>query len=128
MIRITLTLLLTVALTKNLPAGDGYEVSSKSGDKVVTYRVNFGGGKRFEQHTGFDPASKKFVYLSWTRGEPSPKPVSSIWDHKTGAIIDLYEFPNVKHPLPVIPSIDSMKACPMTGDKQFTHKRVLLYD
>ena len=74
MTRITLTLLLTVALTKNLPAGDGYEVSSKSGDKVVTYRVNFGGGKRFEQHTGFDPASKKFVYLSWTRGEPSPKP------------------------------------------------------
>ena len=54
--------LLTFATSTSF-AGTGYKVTAKQGDKEVTYEVKFGGGRRFEQWTAFDPASKKFVYL-----------------------------------------------------------------
>lgn len=109
-------------------AGDGYEVTAKQGDKEITYMVNFGGGRMFEQYTAFDPASKQFVYLQWNRREPAPKPALTIWDHRTGELVPLYQFPDVKHPLPIIPSMEAMKVCPLTGDKNFKAKLVIAYD
>lgn len=109
-------------------AGDGYEVTARQGEREVTYMVNFGGGKRFEQYTAFDPESRKFVYLSWDREEQPPQPAMTIWDHKTGELVPLFKFPDVKHPLPIIPSIDALKVCPITGDKGFKARLVLAYD
>ena len=100
-------------------AGTSYEVISKVDGKTTSYMVIFGGGRRFKQHTAFDPASKKFVYLQWGRGIEDPKPVAKIWDHETGKIIELYQFPGVKNPLPIIPSIKAIKVCPVTGSKDF---------
>ena len=128
MFRCLLSFLLIAFLASTATAGTGYEITSKDGEKTITYRVNFGGGRAFEQHTAFDPATKKFVYLTWPRGEAPPKPVYSIWDPQTGQLIDLYQFPGTQHPLPVIPSIEAMKVCPITGDKNFQHKAVLAYD
>lgn len=128
MLRLTLLLLFNVLLAGPVIAGTGYEVTSKKGDKTITYNVKFGGGKLFGQHTAFDPVSKSFVYLSWRRNVEAPKPVASIWDHETGRTIKLYKFPDVKLPLPVIPSIKAMKVCPMTGDHNFKAKPVLAYD
>ncbi|MBP3954630.1 hypothetical protein J8F10_04945 [Gemmata sp. G18] len=109
-------------------AGARYKVTAKDGDKDVTYNVDFGGGRKFERWTAFDPASKKFVYLDWNRDEAEPKPAGSIWDHRTGETIKLYKFPGVEAPLPVIPSITEMKVCPLTGDKKFKAERFLNYD
>lgn len=109
-------------------AGTGYKVTAKKGDETVTYDVNFGGGRRFERWTAFDPASKKFVYLDWPRGEAEPKPAATIWDHRTGETVKLYKFPEVETPLPVIPSIEEMKVCPLTGDKAFKAVRLIAYD
>ena len=100
-------------------AGSLYEITATDGDKPVTYQVKFGGAKRFEQWTAFDPSAKKFVYLTWNRGEAEPTPAATIWDHRTGETIMLYKFPGAEHPLPVIPSIKEMKVCPVTGDKEF---------
>ena len=100
-------------------AGTSYEVISKVEGKTTSYMVTFGGGRRFKQHTAFDPASKKFVYLQWARDKEDPKPVAKIWDHETGKITALYQFPGVKNPLPIIPSIQAMKVCPVTGSKDF---------
>lgn len=109
-------------------AGTGYKVTAKKGDETVTYEVNFGGGRRFERWTAFDPAAKKFVYLDWKRGEPEPKPAAAIWDHRTGETVKLYKFPGVESPLPVIPSVEEMKVCPLTGDKVFKAVPVIAYD
>jgi len=117
-----------VLVTSPSWAGDGYEVTSKQGDKEITYMVNFGGGRMFDQYTAFDPESKQFVYLQWNRREQPPQPAMQIWDHRSGELIQLYQFPDVKHPLPVIPSIEAMKVCPFTGDKNFKAKLVLAID
>ena len=109
-------------------AGTIYEVTATSRAEKVTYRVKFGGGKAVAQWTAFDPKSKKFVYLTWRRGDPAPEPAATTWDHRTGETVKLYKFPDAEHPLPVIPSIRDMKVCPLTGDKEFTFKRVGNYD
>ena len=128
MMRYALPFLLLISLTSTSFAGTGYEITSVKGGETVTYMVNFGGGFLFEQHTAYDPVSKKFVYLQWPRDSQAPKPVGTIWDHQTGQTLDLYKFPGVKHPLPVIPSIKAMKVCPLTGDRNFKAKPVIAYD
>ncbi len=128
MIRYLIPFLVTTLWASLAMAETGYEVTSKDGDKVVRYMVRFGGGKRFESHTGFDPISKKFIYLSWPRGEAAPKPVASYWDPTSARKVVLYQFPGTKQALPVIPSIDAMKACPLTGDTKFKHKTVMMID
>jgi hypothetical protein len=118
-----------VALTASISyAGTGYTVTAKQGEKEVTYEVKFGGGRRFEQWTAFDPASKQFVYLQWPRGAAEPKPAATVWDHRTGETLKLYKFPGVESPLPVIPSVEEMKVCPLTGDKAFKAVARLAYD
>ena len=129
MTRFALSLLLLVGITTMASAGTGYEVTATNADgETVTYMVNFGGGMMFQQYTAWDPASEKFVHLSWGRQEEAPKPAGKIWDHETGRTIPLYKFPKVEQPLPVIPSIDAMKVCPKTGDRNFKHRAVIAYD
>ena len=128
MLRCTLPFLLLVLLADSAFAGTGYEITSTQGGKSITYMVNFGGGFTFEQYTAYDPVSKMFLYLQWPRDGKAPKPVGAIWDHQTGQTIDLYQFPGVKHPLPVIPSIKAMKVCPLTGDRNFKAQEVIAYD
>jgi hypothetical protein len=120
--------LLVLLLVGTAYTGTIYEVTATSGTEKVAYRVKFGGGKSSGQWTAFDPKLKKFVYLTWDQSNPAPQPVATIWDHRTGESVKLYKFPDVEHPLPVIPSIQDMKVCPLTGDKEFTFKRVGNYD
>jgi hypothetical protein len=109
-------------------AGNIYKVTSQDGDKTISYEVRFGGGRLMDQFTAFDPETKKFVYLQWERKGKAPIPAMKLWDHRTGETISLYRFPNVKNPLPVIPSIDAMKACPITNDKNFKAKLYIIVD
>jgi hypothetical protein len=51
-----------------------------------------------------------------------------VWDHRTGETIPLYRFPDAKNPLPVIPSIEAMKVCPLTGDKNFEAQLHIIVD
>jgi hypothetical protein len=114
--------------TSSAMAGNIYQVTSQDGEKTMTYEVRFGGGKLMDQFTAFDPETKKFVYLRWDRNGKPPTPAMKIWDHRTGEFISLYNFPNVKNPLPVIPSIDAMKVCPLTNDKNFKAKLHIIVD
>lgn len=110
-------------------AGTIYEVTAKKGDEEVKYHVKFGGGKAAIVWTAFDPDTKTFVYLSFNRDKVgAPEPAATIYDHRTGETIKLYKFPNAKNPLPVIPKLDEMKVCPVTGDTKFSAKRVGNYD
>ena len=109
-------------------AGSTYEITSIDGDRVTKYNVQFGGGFLFDQMTAFDPVSQKFVYLKWQHDQPEPQPVGSIWDPATGKKTELYQFPGVAHPLPVIKSIKDIKTCPFTGSKEISAKVIEDYD
>jgi hypothetical protein len=124
----SLALVLSFAVTGPTSAGEVYRVTANRGGEPMTYEVTFGGGKLSERWTAFDPASRTFVYLTWRRGTAEPKPAGTIWDHRTGATINLYKFPGVEQPLPVIPSIKEMKVCPLTGDNAFRSTVAAFYD
>lgn len=126
--RKALAVLLLALMSGTALAGTIYEVTAKKGDEEVKYRVKFGGGKAVNVWTAFDPATKQFVYLTWKRTDPMPEPVATIFDHRTGETIKLYKFPKAEHPLPLIPKLDDLKVCPITGDKNFSAKRVGNYD
>lgn len=126
--RYTLSFLLLVLFADSTFAGMRYEVTSRKGAMTVKYVVNFGGGRMMEQWTAFDPVSQTFVYLRWSRDQSTPLKVGSTWDHDSGVTRDLYKFPNVAVPLPMIPSIAAMKVCPLTGDRKFTYRAILAYD
>jgi hypothetical protein len=117
-----------LAVGSQVQAGTTYRITSTDGKESMEYNVDFGGGKLFEKYTAFDPKSKKFVYLSWERDEPAPKPAGTIWDHRSGELIRLYKFPKVDQPLPVIPSINDLKVCPFTGDKKFKAVPSVVFD
>ena len=55
MLRIATGLALLFFLTGTTSAGTRYEVTSRDGEKSVTYQVEFGGGKLFQKNTAFDP-------------------------------------------------------------------------
>ncbi len=76
-------------------------------------RVNFGGGFRFEQVTGYCVHCEKFVYLSWKRGEEKPGPLSEVWDSSTGKTIPLYKCPQCSKPFMLLQS--ELKHCPKCG-------------
>lgn len=114
--------------TSSASAGNIDQVTSRDGDKTVAYEVRSGGGKLMDQFTAFDPESKKFVYPSLERKGKPPAPVMMVWDHRTGETIPHYAVPNVKNPLPAIPSIEVMKVCPVTGDKDFKAKLHIIVD
>lgn len=109
-------------------AGNIYQVTSRHDGKTVQYEVRFGGGKLRDQYTAFDPETKKFVYLEWDRAGQLPAAAMKIWDHRSGETISLFEFPGAKKPLPVIPSIEAMQVCPLTGDKHFQAKLHVIID
>ena len=117
-----------LTLGSQVQAGTTYRITSTDSNKSMEYEVKFGGGKLFEQLTAFDPKSKKFVYLSWDRNKPAPKPAGTIWDHRSGELIRLYNFPGVDQPLPAISSIDDLKVCPFTGDKRLKAVKAAVYD
>ncbi len=124
-------LLLSIALLifcSKAMAGEVYEVTSQDGEKDVTYQVRFGGGKLMDQYTAFDPETESFVYLLWKRQDEAPKPVMTIWNHRDGELLALYKFPDAKHPLPIIPNMDAIKVCPLTGDKSFNSKLIIFVD
>jgi hypothetical protein len=124
-----LALGLVLACVAAAPAGTIYKVTAKKGEETVTYEVRFGGTRLAETWTAFDPKTKKFVHLSWMRrGGKEPEPAALIWDHRTGQTVKLYKFPGASAPLPVIPNIEAMKVCPITGDKAFKAVRHVAID
>jgi hypothetical protein len=114
--------------TSSASAGNIYRVTSHDGEKSITYEVCFGGGKLMDQFTAFDPETKKFVYLAWNRKDKPPTPAMRLWDHRTGETIPLYRFPDAQNPLPVIPSLEAMKVCPLTNDKNFNARLHIIVD
>jgi len=130
MIRRNLFALFAASLlgTSSASAGNIYKITSRDGEKTITYEVRFGGGRLMDQFTAFDPEAKKFVYLQWNRNGKPPTPAMKLWDHRTGETVPLYNFPDARHPLPVIPSLESMKACPLTNDKDFKAKLHIIVD
>lgn len=88
-------------------------------------RVVVGGGRLFEQITGYCPGDKKFVSITWKRDEKKPAPMARVWDASTGKTIDLYKCPDCGKPFIALEVKDTdvdgpgFDHCPRCGHKTF---------
>jgi predicted RNA-binding Zn-ribbon protein involved in translation (DUF1610 family) len=132
-------LLIAVAfvLVPAMAALAGMDYPMKCTNCGYASRVQIGGGKGFEQITGYCPASKKFVYITWKRGEKKPEPMAKVWDSATGKTIDLYKCPDCGKPIiplqtkEVGPDSPGFDHCPRCGKQTFkvdAREGVIMFD
>ena len=76
----------------------GMDYPMKCANCGYATRVQIGGGRGFEQITGYCPESKKFVYITWKRGEKKPEPMARVWDSATGRTIEIHKCPDCAKP------------------------------
>jgi DNA-directed RNA polymerase subunit RPC12/RpoP len=118
-------LALAIVLIPAMAALAGMDYPMKCTNCGYSSRVQIGGGRGFEQITGYCTESKKFVYLRWDRGKKKPEPMAKVWDSATGRIIEVYKCPDcakpfiplrVKAPDTSGPGFDH---CPKCGKRTF---------
>lgn len=109
-------------------------------------QVNFGGGKLFQQVTGYCRQCKKFVYITWAReslpprmieklganlAKRQPKPLGEVWDARTGKAFTVHACPDCKGPFIEIKSSSELNHCPACNKPHFgvdKGKPVLMFD
>ena len=118
-------LALTILLVPALTAFAGMDYPMKCKNCGFASDVLIGGGRDFEQVTGFCVEAGKFVYLQWKRGAKKPEPMAKLWDSATGKMIELYKCPDC--PQPFIPlrlkaadrNSPGFDHCPKCGKRTF---------
>lgn len=122
-------LLPALALPLALPAtaGTGYDFTCTGPDGEYTDQISLGGGRAFEQITGYCHATGKFVHLSWKRKEAPPRPLQ-VWDPRTGEILTLYQMPECPAPVAPIRDIQELRNIPPCKGKEFKQRRGVMYD
>jgi hypothetical protein len=116
-------------------AGTSYKFTCNNEKCGFKGSVDFGGGFKFEQITGYCTQCQKFVYLRWPREAKSvegmkskPKSVGLVWDAATGQNKELYACPDCKSGFLPIASENELRFCPKCGQESLKLKRALLYD
>lgn len=94
----TLFLASAILLVPALSTFAGTDYPMKCTNCGYASRVQIGGGKGFEQITGFCVETGKFVYLQWDRGTKPPQPMAKVWDSAIGKMIPLYRCPDCPDP------------------------------
>lgn len=119
-------------------AGTGGDLICGNKDCGYRERVGFGGGRMFEEMTGYCIHCQKFVSQRWARQpgrvpagvdlpREKPKPIGTVWIPATGQKIELYPCPACKGPF-VPTTADEIKHCPKCGGDDIKFNRTIMYD
>ena len=131
----TLVLALAIAIIPSMGAraGTGYTLTCTNCGYQA--EIAIGGGKDFEQITGFCVHSKKFVYLTWKHGTKRPEPAAEVWDSATGETIKVYKCPDQDCGKLFIPLREvrrraepGLDHCPKCGKQTLQSKMTSCYD
>ena len=122
---LALSLLCTVAL---LQAGAGYDVTCKSENCGFKINAKIGGGRAFEEASGYCARCDKWVSVTWKRQQKAPAPLFEFWDPETGQTRQIRKCPDCAQPFVVIKAIGDMKFCPKCQKPNLESKRTIMYD
>ena len=133
----TLLLALAILLVSAMAAvaGTGYPMKCKNCGFASD--VLIGGGKDFEQVTGFCVESGKFVNLQWKRGTKKPEPMAKVWDSATGKALEIYQCPECPRPFTPLrlktsdengPGFDRCPKCNKQTFQLDKNKGIMMFD
>jgi DNA-directed RNA polymerase subunit RPC12/RpoP len=110
-------------------AGDGFGMKCSNKDCGYNANVVFGGGRLFEQATGYCHTCGKFVHITWPRpGAPlpeggkvvaKPEPLAEVWNPATGEVRRIYKCPGCGGGFMEIRAPAELTHCPKCGKDGF---------
>lgn len=123
----TLLIALSMGVVQSATAGVGYSFTCQGENGEYRGRIDLGGGRAFDQITGFCVATGRFVHLSWRRGEPAPPPMQ-VWNPRTGERLALYQVSDCPDPIVPIERIEELQRLPACGRGGFEYKADVMFD
>jgi DNA-directed RNA polymerase subunit RPC12/RpoP len=108
-------------------AGTGFDLTCTNKDCGYKGNAQFGGGRQFEQISGFCVRDNQFVYVRWKRSDKAPAPLK-IWNPTDGTFVELYKCPTCGDPFLPIKTVEDVKYCPKCNRPTLESKRVVAYD
>jgi DNA-directed RNA polymerase subunit RPC12/RpoP len=121
-------LLVVTLMLDSARAGTQYEVKCSDEKCSFASSLGIGGGRKFEQASGFCKKCDKMVSVTWTRGEKRQPMILSFWDALTGEVREIFKCPKCGVPFVSIDQIEELKHCPKCGKDSLKSKMTILYD
>jgi hypothetical protein len=121
-------LLLTALMLGSVRAGSLYEVrcdTPKCGFKTT---LGIGGGRMFDQASGYCQKCEKTVSVTWKRDQEKRPSRLQYWDALAGRIREIFNCPTCKGPFVMIEQIEEFKHCPKCGKTSLKSKLTVMYD
>lgn len=109
-------------------AGTGYDLRCEDAKCGFTASIGIGGGRLFEEASGYCPKCAKVVSVTWKRdGKPKSAPVR-FWDALTGGLREIFRCQKCQGPFVKVEQIEEFKHCPKCGKASLKARRTVLYD
>ena len=109
-------------------AGTEYEVRCEEAKCGFVTTIGIGGGRMFEEASGYCGKCAKSVSVTWKRDEkPRPAPVR-FWDAITGGMREIFRCKTCQGPFVKIEQIEELKHCPKCGKESLKAKLTVMYD
>lgn len=120
--------MLVLLMTGSALAGTQYDVRCTDAKCGFTTTIGIGGGRMFEEASGYCQKCAKSVSVTWKReGKPRPLPLR-FWDALTGRMREIFNCPACKTPFVNMEQIEDLKHCPKCGKDSLKSKRTVMYD
>ncbi len=116
-----------ILLPLSAAAGTQYSFSCLGPQGRFEGEVSLGGGRAFEQITGFCLSKNQFVYITWKRTDPAPTPIQ-VWNPNGGPLLMLYQSKDCPEPILPIRSIEQLDALPVCREGSLRFKSGILFD
>lgn len=109
-------------------AGSLYEVRCTTAECGFVARIGIGGGRKFEEASGYCTKCEKVASVTWPRGEkPETAPVR-FWDGLVGRLREVFRCKTCHAPFVKLEAPEELKFCPKCGKESLKAKRTILYD
>lgn len=109
-------------------AGTRYEVSCSDSKCGFSTAIGIGGGRMFEQASGWCGKCGKTMSITWKRDSEKRPAFTRFWDALTGREREVFQCAECRSPVAVIEEIKHFKHCPRCGKASLKHKGNLMYD
>lgn len=109
-------------------AGTQYAVTCTTPKCGFTTSIGLGGGRMFEQASGYCLKCAKVVSVTWKRDNARQGFLSTVFDHTTGRKHSLFKCPACSNAFIEVKVIEAFSHCPKCGKKSLQAKRTLLFD
>ena len=109
-------------------AGTAYEVHCENAKCGFTTSIGIGGGRMFEEASGYCAKCSAMVSVTWKRDDKPKSLLARFWDSITGQTREIFRCKTCQGPFVKLEQIEDFKHCPKCGKASLKAKQTILYD